>query len=47
MFTEPFPFYVKLGWSIGAVVLTVYPIFRVSRYPPSVIQPSVTELIGW
>jgi len=26
MFTEPFPFYVKLGWSIGATLLTVYPV---------------------
>ena len=29
MFTEPFPFYVKLAWSIGAVMLTVFPIVRV------------------
>jgi len=34
MFAEPFPFYVKLGWSVGAIVLTVYPIVRVSGYFP-------------
>jgi len=33
MFTEPFPFYVKLGWSIGAILLTVYPIVSVSDLP--------------
>ena len=30
---------VKLGWPTGALILTVYPIVRVSGYP----QPSVTE----
>jgi len=43
MFTEPFPFYVKLGWSIGTILLTVYPIVRVSCLPPLTLQPSVTE----
>ena len=33
MFKEPFPFYVKLGWSIGAILLTVYPIVSVSGCP--------------
>ena len=33
MFEEPFPFYVKLGWSVGAILLTVYPIVSVSGYP--------------
>jgi len=28
MFAEPFPIYVKIAWSIGAVLLTVYPILR-------------------
>lgn len=32
MFTEPFPFYVKLGWSIGAILLTVYPIVSVGGF---------------
>ena len=34
MFAEPFPFYVKLSWSIGAIILTLYPILRMSGYPP-------------
>lgn len=34
MFVEPFPIYVKIAWSVGAVILTVYPIFRVSSWPP-------------
>jgi phosphatidylserine synthase 2 len=41
MFKEPFPFYVKLGWSIGAVVLTVYPIYCVSRDPPSTTSDKI------
>lgn len=44
MFTEPFPFYVKLGWSIGAVILTVYPIVRVSGRLPLIVRPLMTEL---
>ena len=42
MFAEPFPFYVKLGWSIGAILLTVYPIVSVSCYSTAIFQPSVT-----
>ena len=34
MFAEPFPFYVKLGWSVGVFLLTVYPTVRVSDRPP-------------
>ena len=34
MFAEPFPFYVKLGWSVGVLLLTVYPIVRVSDRLP-------------
>ena len=40
MFEEPFPFYVKLGWSIGAILLTVYPIVSVSGCP-AVDPPTV------
>jgi len=43
MFTEPFPFWVKLGWSIGAILLTGYPIVSVSDPPQLIFQPSVTE----
>lgn len=43
MFTEPIPFYVRLGWSIGAVILTVYPIVRVSSHLPLTDRPPVTE----
>ena len=44
MFTEPFPFYVKLGWTIGVILLTVYPIVSVSGYPPLVLQAPMTDL---
>jgi hypothetical protein len=43
MFTEPFPFYVKVGWSIGAMVLTVYPASSVSHHPPLIFRPAVTK----
>ena len=43
MFTEPFPIYVKVGWSIGAILLTVYPLSRVSRFFPSIFRPVVAE----
>lgn len=44
MFTEPFPFYVKLGWSVGAFILIVYPTVRVSSHPLLTLQPPMTEL---
>ena len=47
MFTEPFPFYVKLGWSIGAILLTVYPVVRVSGYLPLTPRSPAANFIGY
>ena len=50
MFTEPFPFYVKLGWTIGVVILTVYPILHVSGYhsiDPSAVTHRALSVPVW